>query len=85
MNLEQNATTDTLENDMHPYVRSQISRYVEDFRRFAEHKFSDKIMDDQVKNDLKIISIFCESRKLEFKPYELHYMNGIKDYLERDN
>jgi hypothetical protein len=85
MNLEQSATNDILENNMEPYVRSQVNKYVEDFRIFALHKFSKRIIDDQVKNDLKVISIFCESRKLEFKPYELHYMNGIKDYLERDN
>ena len=85
MSLEQNATTDIPENDMNPYVRAQISKYVEDFRRFALDKFSDKIIDDQIKNDLKIISIFCESRKLESRPYELHYMNGIKKYLGKDN
>lgn len=85
MNLEQSATNNILENDMHPYVRSQINKYVEDFKLFALHKFSKRIIGGQVKNDLKIISIFCESRKLEFRPYKLHYINGIKDYLRRDN
>jgi|TARA_Y100000296_G_C5025748_1_gene182169 hypothetical protein len=85
MSLEQNATTDTLENDMHPYVRSQISRYVEDFRQFTTLQFSNRVIGSQVKGDLNTILFLCESHNLNFKPYKLKYINGIKKYLGKDN
>ena len=85
MNLEQTATTDILENDMNPYVSSQIDKYIGDFRQFTTLQFSNRVIGSQVKGDLNTILFLCESHNLNFKPYKLKYINGIKNYLGKDN
>ena len=81
MNLEQSI----IKKDNGKYVYSTIDIFVEDFKSFANPDFPKRVIGSQVKGDLNTISFLCDSRKLDFKPYKIYYIEGIKKYFRRDN
>ena len=81
MNLEQSI----INKPNNYYVSSQIDRYIKDFGQFTILQFSNRVIGSQVKGDLDTISFLCESHNLDFKPYKIYYIKGIKKYFSRDN